>query len=99
MACECKNQKTKVRSDEEYKKLINRLKRIEGQVRGVRGMVESDAYCIDILTQIAAINSALSAFSRELLSDHIKTCVVDGIKNGKDEVADELIETLGRLVK
>ena len=99
MSCECKSAKTKNRTDTEYKSLINRLSRIEGQVRGVRGMIENDAYCIDILTQVAAINSALAAFSRELLSNHIKTCVTDGIRNGKDEVTDELIETLGRLVK
>lgn len=99
MSCECKNAKTKVRDGEEYKKLVNRLNRIEGQVRGVRGMVENNAYCIDILTQVAAINSALSSFSRELLSDHIKSCVVEGIKSGNGEILDELIQTLDRLVR
>lgn len=98
MDCEC-NIKKKHRDDEEYKRLINRLNRIEGQVRGVRTMIENDAYCIDVLTQVAAINSALSAFNRELLATHIKTCVSEDIKNGREEAADELIQTLGRLIK
>ena len=99
MSCECKKIKTKVRDAEECKKLVNRLNRIEGQVRGVRGMVENDAWCIDILTQVTAINSALSSFSRELLASHIKGCVADGIRSGEDEVLDELVETLGRFVR
>ena len=95
--CCCK--KTKVRDDKEYKALINRLSRLEGQIRGIRKMLEEDAYCTDILVQVTAANSALNAFSRELLSDHIKTCVKNDIKNGKDETIDELLDTLKKLMK
>lgn len=91
--------KTKVRSAEELAGLMNRLRRIEGQVRGVEGMLERDAYCIDILMQVSAITSALNGFSKELLSEHIKTCVADGIRHGDDVVIDELTETLRRLMK
>lgn len=91
--------KTKIRDDKEYKKLINRLNRIEGQIRGIRGMVEKSAYCTDILTQAAAVTSAMNAFSKELLSNHIKTCVAQNIKNGNDEVIDELLNTLYKLMK
>ncbi len=91
---ECCCHKTKKRSDEEYKKLINRLNRLEGQIRGIKGMLEKDAYCVDILTQTAAARAALESFVRELLADHIKTCVVDDIKDGKEETVDELINTL-----
>lgn len=96
---ECCCTKTKIRDDEEYKKLINRLNRIEGQVRGVKNMVEKNAYCTDILVQVSAVNAALNAFSKELLSSHIKTCVADDIRNGKDETVDELIATLQKLMK
>lgn len=99
MSCECESGKKKQRTADEYKSLTNRLSRIEGQVRGVRTMIENDAYCVDVLTQVAAINSALSAFSRELLANHIKTCVTEDIKNGREEAAEELIQTLGRLIK
>ncbi len=92
-------QKTKQRSEEEYKGLLNRLSRIEGQVRGVRKMVESDVYCTDILMQVSAIQAALNAFNRELLSNHIRTCVADGIRNGEDATIDELITTLYKLMK
>lgn len=95
----CCTHKTKHRSDEEYKALINRLSRIEGQVRGIRKMVETDAYCVDILTQVSAIQAALNAFNRELLANHIRTCVIDDIKNGKDETVDELAQTLQKLMK
>lgn len=95
----CCSHKTKHRSEEEYKALINRLNRIEGQVRGIRKMVESDAYCVDILTQVSAIQAALNAFNRELLANHIRTCVMDDIKNGKDETIDELVLTLQKLMK
>lgn len=95
--CHC--QKTKVRSDEEYKALINRLNRIEGQIRGIKGMVEKSAYCTDILTQVAAVNAALNAFNRELLAQHIKTCVANDIKNGKDETIDELVATMQKLMR
>lgn len=97
MNCPC--QKTKHRTDEEIRTLQNRLSRIEGQVRGVRGMVERDAYCVDILTQVAAISAALNAFNRELLANHIRTCVATDLKEGRDEVVDELLETLQKLMK
>ena len=96
---QCCCHKTKHRSDEEYKALINRLSRIEGQVRGVRKMVENDAYCVDILTQVSAIQAALNGFNRELLSNHIRTCVMDDIRNGNDEIVDELVQTLQKLMK
>jgi DNA-binding FrmR family transcriptional regulator len=89
----------KNRAEEERRSLINRLSRIEGQVRGVRRMVESDAYCVDILTQVSAIQSALNAFNKELLGSHIRTCVADGIRSGSDEVVEELVETLKKLMK
>lgn len=95
----CCCHKTKHRSEEEYKTLIHRLNRIEGQVRGVRKMVENDAYCVDILTQVSAIQAALNAFNRELLANHIRTCVMDDIKNGNDEIVDELVQTLQKLMK
>lgn len=98
MAHECCERK-KVRSPEEYKKLINRLSRIEGQIRGIRGMVESDAYCPDILIQTAAAQSALAAFERELLGNHIRTCVSDDIRAGRYETVDELTETLQKLIR
>lgn len=91
--------KTKERSEEEYKRLIHRLNRIEGQIRGIRGMVEKSAYCPDILVQVAAANAALGAFTKELLGNHIKTCVAEDIRNGKDETVDELVEMLRKLMK
>lgn len=97
--CECCGKKTKQRSEQEYKSLINRLNRIEGQVRGVKKMVESNAYCPDILIQVSAINAALNAFNRELLSSHIRTCVADDIRNNHDETIDELVLTLQKLMK
>ena len=95
----CCTHKTKKRSEEEFKALTNRLSRIEGQVRGVRKMIESDAYCTDILTQVSAIQAALNAFNRELLSNHIHTCVADDIRSGKDETVDELCNLLQKLMK
>lgn len=95
----CCCHKTKERSEEEKKKLINRLSRIEGQIRGIRGMVEKDAYCPDILVQAAAANAALNAFNKELLASHIKTCVAEDIRAGKDETIDELVNTLQKLMK
>ena len=91
--------KTKVRDQEEAKRLIHRLIRIEGQIRGIRGMVEKNAYCTDILTQVAAANAALNAFSKELLAEHIRTCVAQDIRDGKDETIDELVATLQKLMK
>ena len=93
---ECRH---KHRDAAEYDSLLRRLNRIEGQVRGVRGMVEKEAYCTDILTQVSAIQSALNAFSRELLSNHSHTCVVADIQNGHLEVVDDLLATIRRLMK
>lgn len=95
-ACCCK---TTMRSEDQKKKLINRLSRIEGQIRGIKGMVENDAYCNDVLIQSAAVSAAINAFNRELLASHIHTCVVRDIKAGKEEVVDELIATLQKLMK
>ena len=89
----------KIRSDEEKKALINRLNRIEGQIRGIRNMVENDAYCADVLVQASAVSAALGSFNKELLASHIRTCVADDIKNGDGEKTDELIELLGKLLK
>ena len=97
--CCCCLQRKKERSPEEYAKLINRLNRIEGQIRGIRGMVENGAYCPDILVQSAAVSAAMNAFNRELLANHIRTCVADDIRQGKDEVIDELVVTLQKLMK
>ncbi len=95
----CCGQKTKQRSEKEYRDLINRLARIEGQVRGIRGMVERDAYCTDILTQVAAANAALNSFTKVLLANHIKTCVTQDILDGKEDTVDELVATLQKLMK
>ncbi len=88
-----------MRPDEERRSLINRLNRIEGQIRGIRGMVENNCYCNDILIQSAAVNAAVNAFNRELISSHIKGCVVRDIENGDYEVIDELVTTLQKLMK
>lgn len=95
----CCCQKTKERSETEYKDLIHRLNRIEGQIRGIKGMVEKDAYCTDILMQVAAANAALNSFNKVLLANHIKTCVTRDIKEGKEETVDELLATLQKLMK
>lgn len=95
----CACHKIKERSAEEAKQLIHRLNRIEGQIRGIRGMVERNIYCTDILMQVAAANAALNAFTRELLGNHIRTCVANDIRNGKDETIDELMATLQKLMK
>ena len=89
----------KHREEAELQALLNRLNRIEGQVRGIRNMVEKEAYCTDILTQVSAVQSALNAFSRELLSNHIHTCVVSDIQNGHTEVVDDLLVTIQKLMK
>ncbi len=96
---DCCSHKTKERSEEEVKALTNRLSRIEGQVRGIRKMIETNAYCADILTQTAAIGAAINAFNRELLSNHIHTCVAEDIRSGKDETIDELVVLLQKLMK
>ena len=95
--CHCERHKH--RSEEEVAALQRRLSRIEGQVRGIRGMVERDAYCTDILTQISAVQSALSAVSRELLASHIRTCVVEDIRKGDTAVVDDLVATIQKMMK
>lgn len=89
----------KKRTEKEYKDLINRLSRIEGQIRGIKRMVEEDAYCPDILIQVSAANAALNSFNKVLLSNHIRTCVADDIRAGKDETIDELVNTFQKLMK
>lgn len=96
--CCCAEMRHKERSDREYKDLIHRLNRIEGQIRGIRGMVEKGVYCTDILTQVAAVNSALNSFGRVLLADHIRTCVTQDIKDGKDETVEELLSILQKFM-
>lgn len=95
----CCCEKHTMRSEEHKKKLINRLNRIEGQIRGIRSMIERDAYCNDVLIQSAAVNAAVNAFNREILASHIHTCVVRDILNGKEEVVDELVATIQKLMK
>lgn len=95
----CCCHRTKTRSEEEKRALANRLSRIEGQIRGIRGMLEKDAYCADILTQTAAVNAAVNAFGRELLSSHIRSCVADDIRAGKDETIEELLAILQKMMK
>lgn len=94
----CEDRK-KERSEQEYKNLIHRLNRIEGQIRGIRGMVEKDAYCTDIVMQVAAANAALNSFSKIILANHIKTCVTTDIREGKEETVDELVDLLQKLMK
>lgn len=96
---ECCSHKTKTRSEKEYKDLINRLNRIEGQVRGIKKMLESDTYCTDILVQVSAVNAALNSFNKVLLADHIRTCVAEDIRAGKEETIDELVMTLQKLMR
>lgn len=96
---QCCNNKTTMRSDEQKKKLINRLSRLEGQIRGIKGMIENDAYCTDILVQSAAAGAAINAFNRELLDSHIRGCVANDIRQGHDEVIDDLLNTLYKLMK
>lgn len=92
-------EKKKERSEKEYKDLMNRLKRIEGQVRGIQGMLEKDAYCADVLIQVAAVNAALNSFNKVLLAEHVRTCVADNIRKGNDEVIDELVILLQKLMR
>lgn len=93
------NAKKTERAEKDKKKLVNRLSRIEGQIRGIKKMIENDAYCNDVLIQSAAVDAAINAFNRELLSNHIHSCVVRDIREGKDEVVDELMVTLQKLIK
>ena len=95
----CCCHKHKERSEKEYRDLINRLNRIEGQIRGIKGMVEKDAYCPDILIQVSAVNASLNSFNKVLLANHIRTCVADDIRDGKDETIDELVTTLQKLMR
>ena len=91
--------KMKERSAKEYRDLMNRLKRIEGQVRGIENMLEKDAYCTDVIMQVAAVNAALNSFNKVLLANHVRTCVAENIRNGNDEVVDELVGLLQKLMK
>lgn len=91
--------KTKERTEAEQKALLNRLSRIEGQIRGIKGMVDENAYCIDIIMQVSAVTAALNSFNKELLAAHIKTCVATDVKEGKTETVDELVETLKKLMR
>ena len=95
----CCHHKTKERSAKEYTDLINRLSRIEGQVRGIKKMVENDTYCTDILVQVSAVNAALNSFNKVLLANPIRTCVAEDIREGKDETIDELVKVLQKLMK
>lgn len=97
--CCCADMKKTQRAEDDRKKLMNRLSRIEGQIRGIKKMLENDAYCNDILIQSAAVSAAVNAFNRELLSNHIHSCVVRDIREGNDEVVDELMVTLQKLMK
>ena len=95
--CNCQI-KHKHREEKEYRSLVNRLNRIEGQIRGIKGMLENDAYCTDILIQVSAVSAALNAFNKELLSRHLHTCVAENIRQGDDSVIDELVVTLQKLM-
>ena len=95
----CCQTRRKHRNEKEYQDLMNRLKRIEGQVRGLQKMLEGDSYCPDILVQVSAVNSALNSFSKTLLASHMRTCVVEDIKAGREEAVDELVETLRKVMK
>lgn len=89
----------KHRCECERKDLITRLNRIEGQIRGIRGMVEEERYCVDILTQVSAVQSALNSFNKELLANHIHSCVVEDIRSGDEQVVEELCDTIKKLMK
>ena len=95
----CCRKKAVPRAEEEKTRLIHRLNRMEGQLRGIRGMVENEAYCSDILVQCSAVNAALNAFERELLASHIRSCVAEDLRNGNDAVIDELVETMRKMMK
>jgi len=97
--CSCCGHKTKARTQQEYTDLLHRLNRIEGQIRGIKRLVEEDAYCPDILVQVAAANAALNSFSKVLLGNHIRTCVAQDIRDGKDETIDELVALTQKLMK
>ena len=96
---ECCCEKTKTRTEDEKKALINRLSRIEGQVRGIKQMLLEDKYCVDILTQTSATSSALNSFAKEILESHIRSCVVEGVRQGDDKKVEELINAIERFIK
>lgn len=96
--CEACCSKTKERTPEELKSLMNRLNRIQGQINGIKKMLENDAYCTDILIQVSAATAAMNGFSKELLSQHIKTCVVEHLKQGDESVVDELVSTIQKMM-
>ncbi len=96
--CECSKRK-KERSSDEYKLLMNRLNRIEGQIKGVKSMLENDAYCPDILIQVSAINAALNSFNKVLLTNHIESCVIDDIKADREGTVEELVSVLQKLMR
>lgn len=96
---ECCHGKKSVRSEEERTRLIHRLNRIEGQIRGIRGMVENDVYCVDILTQSAAVSAAVNGFNKQLLGNHIKGCVTRDIREGNEEVVEELLDIIQKLMR
>lgn len=98
-ACPACSARRKERSEKEYRDLMNRLNRVEGQIRGIKKMLEKDAYCTDIITQVMAANAALDSFNRVLLSEHIRTCVTDDIRADKMESVDELISLVSKLMK
>ena len=95
----CCCMRKKMRSEDEKRALINRLSRIEGQIRGIRAMVAKDAYCPDVLTQTSAASAALTGFARVLLSEHIRTCVVEDVRHGNDDTLDELLDTIQKWMK
>ena len=97
--CCCCSKRKKERSPEEYKCLMNRLCRIEGQIKGIKNMLENDAYCPDILIQVSAVNAALNSFNKVLLANHLRSCVIEDIRKGNDQVIDELVKTLQKLMK
>ena len=98
--CECcRTDWTTVRSDKEYRQLVNRLSRIEGQIKGIKGMLEKDAYCTDIIMQVSAVSAALNSFNRQLLASHIKGCVTRDILEGREDSVDDLLNTLQKLMK
>ena len=96
---DCCRHKTKERSEKEYKDLVNRLSRVEGQIRGIEKMIEEDAYCPDILIQVSAVTSALNSFNKQLLAAHIRGCVAEDIVQGKEESIDELVAVLQKLMR
>ena len=97
--CCCCSKRKKERSPEGYKCLMNRLCRIEGQIKGIKNMLENDAYCPDILIQVSAVNAALNSFNKVLLANHLKSCVIEDIRKGNNQVIDELVKTLQKLMK